>query len=367
MAEPTAAEIASRITQELASTKFACSTLVPLSGGTANFIFKGILVNPFENGTVDVVMKHGEGFVAQHPVLKLSTLRCDCLKALEKLPRATNQLSSVRTPRLFHVNSDSTTQAQEYLPNSLDLKTYALRYFSCLTPESEKSSVLEIGRVLGKWLRSFHDWAASPKQEVLRSRVKLNKEMQGIKLTYNYEKLMWLFEKFPFLKESKSVFEDIIAKVKAELVDESQLQIIHGDFWTGNVLLPDAELKPDRLTSLFVIDWEMCQLGMRPLDLGQMIAELYELTLYKDIKAGLWIIDGFLAGYGSVDDDFAYRTALHVGTHLVGFGTSVPGWGTSDQVEMVAKTGMDIILRAWETDRGWFEAHDLAPLFRRDT
>lgn len=76
MAEPTAGEIASRITQELASTQFACSKLVPLSGGTANFIFKATLVNPLDDGTANVVVKHGEGFVAKHPALKLSTLRC---------------------------------------------------------------------------------------------------------------------------------------------------------------------------------------------------------------------------------------------------------------------------------------------------
>lgn len=133
-----------------------------------------------------------------------------------------------------------------------------------------------------------------------------------------------------------------------------------------SILLPDAEIEPDHPVPLFVIDWEMCQLGVRSLDLGQIVAELYELSLYKDIKAGLWIIDGFLAGYGFVDDDFAYRTALHVGTHLIGFGTSVPGWGTPEQVELVAKTGRDLIMRAWETDKNWFEGHDLAPLFKRD-
>lgn len=76
MAEPIASEISSRITQELAPTTFACSSLVPLSGGTANFIFKGTLVKPSEDGTADVLVKHGEAFVAQHPALKLSTLRC---------------------------------------------------------------------------------------------------------------------------------------------------------------------------------------------------------------------------------------------------------------------------------------------------
>lgn len=107
----------------------------------------------------------------------------------------------------------------------------------------------------------------------------------------------------------------------------------------------------------------MCQLWKRELDLGQMIAELYELTLYKDIQAGLWLIDGFVSGYGFMDDDCVYRTLLHVGTHLVGFGSSVAGWGTPEQSQHVAKTGRDIILRSWQKDRDWFGQHDLASLF----
>lgn len=107
----------------------------------------------------------------------------------------------------------------------------------------------------------------------------------------------------------------------------------------------------------------MCQLWKPQLDLGQMIAELYELTLYKDIQAGLWLIDGFVSGYGSTDDDFVYRTLLHVGTHLVGFGSSVAGWGTHEQCQNVARTGRDIILRSWQKDRDWFKQHDLASLF----
>lgn len=161
------------------------------------------------------------------------TFEEECLQALQKLPRATSQSCSVRTPRSYYFDPASSTQVQEYLPSSLDLKSYALKYFSPATPESERPGVLEIGRGLGKWLRGFHDWAASPEQGALRDRVRLNREMQGIKFTYNYESLLWRLEKFPFLIDSKIVFEKIIAKVKAELVDESQLQIIHGDFWTG--------------------------------------------------------------------------------------------------------------------------------------
>lgn len=109
----------------------------------------------------------------------------------------------------------------------------------------------------------------------------------------------------------------------------------------------------------------MCELGVRPLDLGQMIAELYELFLYKQVDAALWLIEGFATGYGYVDDDFAFRAAVHVGTHLVGFGTSVPGWGSPEAIERVCKTGRDIITHAWGKDRAWFEDHHLSPLFRK--
>lgn len=76
MAEPTADEILSRVTQELGPTGFACTSLTPLSGGTANFIFSGKLQKPLDDGTAEIVVKHGEGFVAQFPSLKLSTSRC---------------------------------------------------------------------------------------------------------------------------------------------------------------------------------------------------------------------------------------------------------------------------------------------------
>jgi hypothetical protein len=118
-------------------------------------------------------------------------------------------------------------------------------------------------------------------------------------------------------------------------------------------------------TTVFIVDWEMCQLGAPAVDLGQMIAELYELVLFKGMDEGRWLIEGFVEGYGHVDDhdEFAFRTALHVGTHLVAWGGRVPGWGSETQVQQVVGVGKEVILHAWHKDRAWFKASDLACLF----
>lgn len=48
----------------LAGTRYACTDLAPLSGGVGNFVYKGRLREPLDDGTADVVVKHGEPFAA---------------------------------------------------------------------------------------------------------------------------------------------------------------------------------------------------------------------------------------------------------------------------------------------------------------
>lgn len=112
-----------------------------------------------------------------------------------------------------------------------------------------------------------------------------------------------------------------------------------------------------------VIDWEMVQLGVRPLDLGQVIAELWQLKLYKDIDAGEWLIRAFAAGYGAMDDNFAYRVIIHVAVHLICFGSQTPGWGDAKQQKDVVRVGKEVMVKAWGRDRGYFEEHALGSLF----
>ncbi|KAI1816217.1 kinase-like domain-containing protein [Poronia punctata] len=373
MATLTREEIESKVLETLVHTPYAPSSLRPLSGGTANFIYHATLKSPLADGTKEVLIKHSEGYIANSPAFKLTLSRCkieeECLGALAKFPiegkaDIPGEASFVvRTPKLYHYDGQNNTQIQEILLNGKDLKTYALQTFTANTPEPERPLCLQLGRALGRWLRKFHDWSAT--ETGLRDIVTQNVELQQLKHMINFSWLLDRVEQFPsILEEAKDVFEEVKAMAARELQDESKLQVIHGDFWTGNILLPDAPIQGGADIPLFVIDWEMSQVGVPNLDVGQMIAELYEMKLYKDITAGLWIVEGFVQGYGRVSDDFAFRTAIQVGAHLISFGTSVQGWGTPEQVETVARTGRDIILHAWRKDGTWFESSDLACLFK---
>ncbi|KAI1212263.1 kinase-like domain-containing protein [Annulohypoxylon truncatum] len=372
MAAASREEITSSVLETLKGTPYEASSLEVLSGGTANFIYRVTLSRPLEDGTQNVLVKHSEDYVANSPTFKLTLSRCHievgCLKALSDFPIAgkadenDNYNFIVRTPKFFYFDETSNSQIQEYLQDGVDLKNYALTTYVNSNSETTKHQAVQLGKALGRWLRVFHHWAAQ--QAELRSVVDKNKELQQLKHFINYSWLLDRVKQFPaILGDAEAVFKGVKDMAAIELIDESQLQVIHGDFWSGNILLPKNPIQEEADVPMFVIDWEMAQLGKPNLDLGQMIAELYELRLYKDIIAGLWIIQGFVSGYGAMSEDFAFRTAIQTGTHLISFGTSVQGWGTQEQVENCARVGKEIIVRAWKKDRQWFEGGDLACLF----
>ncbi|KAI0851798.1 kinase-like domain-containing protein [Daldinia vernicosa] len=365
-------EITSKVLESLKGTPYEASSLDVLSGGTANFIYRASLIQPLEDGTQQVAVKHSEDYIATSPGFKLTLSRCrieeECLKALSAFPIVGRADENdpynfiVRTPRLYHFDETNNTQVQEYLQNGIDLKMHTLTVVSGADLETTKHQSLQLGKALGRWLKGFHNWAAQ--QPELRQAVAANKELQQLKHTINFSWLLDRAKQFPnVLGSAEDIFEEVGKMAAAELEDDNQLQVIHGDFWTGNILLPKAQIQEGADVPMFVIDWEMSQIGKPNLDVGQMLAELYELKLYKDKPAGLFMAQGFVEGYGPVSEDFAFRTAIQVGAHLVSFGMVVPGWGSAEQVEECGRLGRDMITRAWEKDRQWFEESDFGWLF----
>ncbi|KAL6856818.1 kinase-like domain-containing protein [Trichoderma novae-zelandiae] len=312
--EKTKQEIEDAVRRELNGTGYAVSSLEPLTGGTANFIYRARLQKPLPDGSTEVVLKHGEAYVAQHPDFKLQMeIEEEGLRLLSHLPPVVSSRFEIRTPKLHHFSPESSTQIQEYLHNAVNLKDYALRHFQAPTLNDQ------------------------PERQNLHELFAKNTEMRNIKKYINYDQLLARVNMFPsLLEECKDVLQQIVSMATAELADKGKLAAVHGDFWTGNVLLPDTAFDNARQVSVRVIDWEMAQVGVRAEDLGQFVAELWQLKLYKDINAALWIIRGFAEGYGKADADFTYRVLIHVGAHMICFGSTTPGWGTPEQCQKLS-------------------------------
>ncbi|KAL4871381.1 hypothetical protein BDV12DRAFT_194446 [Aspergillus spectabilis] len=372
-------EVKEAVAQELSNSPYACSLLTQLSGGTANFVYRGVLSQPLPDGTATVIVKHTEGYVASNKDFKLSAKRC---VAEESALRALNSMQSVtttnegsnaqkyqvtaRTPQLLYFNPVTNTQIMEDLPSAVDLKTFLLS--PDISQSISQAWTKSIGRTLGAWLRSFHFWISDAAQADVASQFESNKDMRDLKFSINYDSLLNVIDTYPdLLENSRTIFEQVRGLAAAEL-DAGQDDVvgpIHGDFWSGNVLIPKTALdQPLPMTPLFITDWELAQKGSRALDLGQMIAELYMLKHFKDIDAGLWAIEGFAEGYQDLSGDTAFRTIIHVGVHLIFWGSTVAGWGTEEQVRDMVRLGRDLVTKGWLKDRAGLDGEIWESLFR---
>jgi thiamine kinase-like enzyme len=102
----------------------------------------------------------------------------------------------------------------------------------------------------------------------------------------------------------------------------------------------------------YVIDWEYAHYGRRAYDLGQMIGDLYERKHFKGADRTLQAINGFIDGYGLIDDDLAFRTAIHAGIHMIGWDTrrnsNSPLPASLEQVEELFQFATELIVKGWE-------------------
>lgn len=137
------------------------------------------------------------------------------------------------------------------------------------------------------------------------------------------------------------------------------------------MLLPNnkwQDTRPDQAPNrLFIIDWELAQFGHRAIDVGGILADLYERKHFKDSDAAILAFKGFVDGYGEISDEMAFRIAIHAGVHLLcwhirgkpNHSLSAPG----EKVISAMKIGRDLILKGWSKDKTWLENSVLAPLF----
>lgn len=69
--------ILAKVLSALETTPYACTDLIPLSGGYVNFVYRGILVSPLATTqpTTRVIVKHAEPYIAANSDWKSSVTR----------------------------------------------------------------------------------------------------------------------------------------------------------------------------------------------------------------------------------------------------------------------------------------------------
>lgn len=136
-----------------------------------------------------------------------------------------------------------------------------------------------------------------------------------------------------------------------------------------------AQHQSSEKTNLFIIDWELAQFGRKEYDIGQMIGDLYERKHFKNADNALWLMQGFVHGYGISNEDSAFRIAIHAGVHLICWyirrdpGIVAPSSFTEPEgqkVQDAIRMGTDFVVKGWARDRSWFiEKSELKCLFEK--
>ncbi|KAI1170920.1 kinase-like domain-containing protein [Nemania sp. FL0916] len=372
-----------KVLHRLEGSSYACSALTKLSGGTANFLYRGDLIQPLGSGAAEtVIVKVSTDYVAINRDFPLDITRCDfensMLKALDGFSRTISTPSgdtAVQVPRIYFFDPEMRIQILEYFHETIDLTTVLQSPSVNLT--LPRLSPALMGYALGSWLRLFHNWASEPAQKALIAKVGSNLGMRKLKCLITYGSFIEILERHPELIEGH---RDTLRTVKEAMTrefeqvpsedeeDDETRGLIHGDFWGGNVLLSNETWQDDQgANKLFIIDWENVQFGHRAIDIGGILADLYERYHFKGISASLQVMEGFIQGYGWLSEELAFGVAIHAGVHLICWyyrrNRNAPLPYPLPVVLAALTTGRDLILKGWAKDKRWLRNSILGSLF----
>lgn len=222
------------------------------------------------------------------------------------------------------------------------------------SPGAPQLDAAVLGRALGTFLRSMHMWgSAGGGNRALEQLFGGNAQAGRIWTWATYGRLAETADRFPALLAAyRPLFEEVAAAATAatEAGEAAGGTLIHGDFWSGNIVLSRGH---DVAT---VVDWEMARRGPVWCDLAQMCAELYLPYHFYGVAAAVDLLDAFLRAYGPLDADTARRLVVHFGVHLVVWPCRVvPSWGGGDPAVLddCIRVGAEFVEHGWRRDWHW--------------
>ena len=238
---------------------------------------------------------------------------------------------------------------------------------SLLAGEINSKQADAIGYAIAKFASELHSWGKAQLQ--LCEDIRKHRQTTSVSLWSTYGRLAETIGMMSenALEEYREAFEQAQLVMTTEMQYSANCGLIHGDYWTGNILVSlDATNKDLGLESLYVIDWEVSRVAPPLFDIGQMSAEIYLVNHFRQKPEAIRLLDSFLSSYEGLDSlDSRCKMAIHFGTHLVVWPIRVPGWGTPQEVEACAKLGADFIRKGLQGDVEWLKQSVLGQLFQR--
>lgn len=269
----------------LASTPFAATSVLPLSGGYSNFVYRLVLQTPYE-GRKTLVLKHGKDHL---PGSNRTKLHFDLVRqkfeveAMNWIYTWISPDALVTTPKVHHIDET----AHCVLMDDAGEGSTTLKQF-ILDGQCDTSMAKDIGHGLGAFLARMHARGAAPEEDGPRRIMDTNEQGKRLSAWVTHGRTVSTLSGADGLdalvnptlgitEEDLKLLGDYAQKTSAAIMN-SKATIVQGDFWPGNMLLTlDSAGKLKRIT---VVDWELAKLGIPGYDLGQFFAETHLLRRF---------------------------------------------------------------------------------------
>jgi hypothetical protein len=285
---------AHQLRQYLNLKKIPAEKITPLTGGTANYVFR------IASSGQSRIIKHAESFIKVAPDVPFSAERMDFeAHALRTIPTVVPNDETIRLPDLLSYDENEHVLTLE---DAGDL-TFKVAY------QDSKVDVCGVGKAIGRWFARLH--ASTTKEEVKRG---FDNQTAKSMYRFMYNNLSSSLEKHGF---DPALGERINAKYGA-LLQTDDVCVCHGDIWPAQILLlseNDHATGCEKL-NIIIIDWEMTRRGNGATDVAQFAAESW---LLDRKHGGRGLLDAFLGAYiieRPLTKADRERVVVHFGAHL---------------------------------------------------
>lgn len=167
----------------------------------------------------------------------------------------------IRVPKVVDYFPNDHIQIIENLPDTMTLKAHLLNQ------PFHPAFAAACGRAIRGWAVKFHAWGRHPDQEALRKVLSSHTEAGQFKFRLSCGRLEASIEKFPEMLGNRMLLFKKVSERVMVFAQGDGAEIIHGDFWPGNLVFAnsakgvhgdttssDYDAQVDKKQMIFVLD-----------------------------------------------------------------------------------------------------------------